>query len=64
MDLSIDQARKDYPESGIFVRAKDSGVWGSHDITHLDKTSLREWLKSRDDVEWPIRVVEILLGHK
>lgn len=62
--LLIDPKRKDLPETGIFVRAKDGDRWVSADIVHLDTDSLVSWLTSRDSINFPIQVVKALLGHE
>ena len=62
-DLRTDPHRTHLPTTGIYVRAINTdGRWDSIDIAHLDKASLDAWLRSRD-IEWPIAVVKILLGH-
>lgn len=63
-DLNVDPARAQIPETGIYVRAKKDDRWGSHDIAHLDRKSLYEWLRSRGgDNLWAENTVLILLGH-
>ena len=64
MELHIDPARLEMGETGIFIRAKLDGTWGSYDISALDKPSLLTWLKSRGGGnKWAEDVVGILLGH-
>ena len=63
-DLTVDPARKQQPETGIYVRAKEKNHWGSHDIAHLDRESLYTWLRSRGGNNlWAENTVLILLGH-
>lgn len=64
MRLEVDPDRTYLPETGILVRATESGRVGNHDIAHLDTASLDTWLRSRDGIEWPISVVKLLLGHR
>jgi hypothetical protein len=54
---------KEFPETGIYVRAKRDNEWVSADIAHLDRASLNAWLRSRDTVDWPVNVVMLLLKH-
>lgn len=50
--------------TGIYVRAKCNGKWGSYDIATLEKESLFQWLRSRGGENvWAENVVGILLGH-
>lgn len=65
VDLKVDPKRLDLPESGIYVRAKDErDQWDSVDIVHLDKPSLKTWLRSRGgENEWAENCVLLLLGH-
>lgn len=65
MDLRIDPARTDLPQTGILVRAKATdGSWDSVDIVALDTESLLTWLRSRGDVSpWAEQTVMLLLGH-
>lgn len=46
--------------TGIYVRARSRGKWGSHDIAALDKPSLLAWLKSRGGDN---QVAEDVVGH-
>lgn len=77
-DLIVDQARFEQavdmkpPDdeatgphiTGIFVRARREGRWGSYDIYVLDKESLMTWLRSRGgDNPWAESVVAMLLNH-
>lgn len=63
-DLRVDPARRDLDETtGIYIRALDEGRWVSIDIATLDRESLDAWLREREDIEWPISVVMLLLGH-
>jgi hypothetical protein len=61
-DLKADPARLDYPETGIFIRAKQDGRWGAVDLSHLDRESVIAWLNRDEGVAQ--NVVLILLGHK
>jgi hypothetical protein len=62
-DLTTDDSRMELPETGIYVRAKNSaGTWSSFDLAHLDKASVRRFVSSRDKT-WAENVVLILLGH-
>lgn len=64
MELNIDPERLDMGETGIYIRGKLAGNWGTYDISALDKESLLTWLKSRGgDNRWAEDVVGILLGH-
>jgi hypothetical protein len=65
-ELIIDPNRTDLPETGIFVRAKNTaGEWDSIDIAHLTRESLFDWLRSRGgDNPWAENTVAILLGHE
>lgn len=63
-DLLEDPTRSDLPGTGIYVRAVNAaGRWDNVDIAHLDTASLDQWLRSRNSIEWPIGVVNVLLGH-
>ncbi len=63
--LTVDPERVDLAETGIFVRAMYLGTWGSHDIAHLDRASLLQWLRSRGEKnEWAEGVLLHLLGHE
>jgi len=66
MDLSVDPARivKYGNATGIYVRCKGlDGTYGSYDIAQLDKASLKEWLLSRNDSQWMLDVIGIILDH-
>jgi len=58
--LKVDAARAGLNGStGIYVRALGiDGHWVNADIAELDKPSLVEWLRSREDV-----AERALLGH-
>lgn len=63
-DYQIDPSRVGQGETGIFIRAKRDGVWGSYDIYALEKNSLLCWLTSRGgNNRWAENTVGILLGH-
>ena len=65
-ELRIDSRRVKFEgETGIFVRAKTPEErWDSVDILHLDKTSLKSWLRSRGgDNPFAENIVGQLLGH-
>lgn len=66
-DLVVDPERRidDSDDgTGIYVRARLDGKWGSHDIVELTKTSLFNWLRSRGGSnQYAEDVVGILLGH-
>ena len=64
-DLRVSLERSTFPESGVPVRAiGPDGKWGSHDIAHLDRDSLHQWLRSRGGKNlWAENVVFILLNH-
>ena len=52
-------------ETGIYVRAKYLGRWGSYDIAVLDAPGLLAWLRSRGGKnEWAENCVGMLLGHE
>jgi hypothetical protein len=62
--LEVDPERLSRAETGIFVRARCAGAWGSHDIAHLTKASLLAWLRLRGGENRIAEdVVGILLGH-
>ncbi len=69
--LKYDELRVDYGrtadgwvETGIYVRAKLDGKFGSYDISQLDAESLLIWLRSRGGENvWAENTVCILLGH-
>lgn len=66
MDLIADETRLDmhHGSTGIYIRAKLHGKWGSYDIAALQKESLLAFLKSRGgDNQWAEDIVGILLGH-
>lgn len=69
MNLKIDPTRwankEDWEGTGIYVRATfDDGTWGVVEISHLDKASLLNWLKSTGgDNRIAENCVGILLGH-
>jgi hypothetical protein len=65
MPLQIDNERRNQPETGINVRARNSlGGWEWIDVAALNKPSLLEWLKSKGgDNLYAENVVGILLGH-
>jgi len=69
MELVADPNRLDMPETGIKIRATLDSKWGAHDITHLTKESLLEWLKSRDSdgpdagKNWREQVILLCFGH-
>lgn len=66
MNLTVDPARvgKMHDITGIFVRAKNQdGSYGSYDIAELDKPSLKTWLMSRNDTQWMLDVIGVILGH-
>ena len=61
----VDPHRSQFPETGIYVRAKDMAdlVWVNADIAHLDRESLRRWLRSHGgDNPLAENTVLILLG--
>jgi len=66
-ELEVDPMREKqmpYINTGIYVRAKRNGKWGSHDIAHLSKASLLVWLNSYNDNGRAAKnAVGILLGH-
>lgn len=65
MNLIVDNDRAHLDGTGIFVRAKHGGSWGSYDIATLTRDSLGEWLRSRGgENAWAESVVFILLGHE
>ena len=44
-DYRVDPEReKEFPETGIYIRAKRGDEWVSADIAHLDRASLNVWL--------------------
>ena len=61
-EYRVDPRRRDVPETGIFIRAKEGDAWGSHDLAHLDRDSVMRWLQ-RDD-RMTRRVVLLLLGYE
>ena len=68
MELIVDKHRainENLREAtGIYVRAKCDGRWGSFDIATLEKESLHKWLRSRGgENPWAEDVVGVLLGH-
>ena len=66
MKLTVDPFRvNQYADAtGVYVRAKDElGKYSSYDIAQLDKASLKEWLLSRNDTQWMLDVIGIILGH-
>lgn len=51
--------------TGIYVRARfTDGTFGTVDIAQLDVESLDHWLRSRDNIDWPISVVKMVFGHR
>lgn len=63
--MNVDPSRLDKVSTGIYVRAKHEGSWGSYDIYELKKESLLAWLRSRGgDNPWAENTVGILLGHE
>lgn len=65
IELEVDPDRLDDDGlTGIFVRAKANGKWGSWDIACLTTDSLDYFLRSRGSIDWPINVVKAMLGHK
>jgi hypothetical protein len=64
-ELFIDPARVEFPETGIYVRAKNMfGKWDNIDIAHLKRDSLLDWLRSRGgDNLWAENTVLLLLAH-
>lgn len=51
--------------TGIYVRAKLNGEWGSYDIATLTSESLMAFLRSRGGKnEWAENTVLSMLGHK
>lgn len=66
MKLMVDETRTHHEgATGIYVRALlPDGTWDSADIAELTAESLDTWLRSRDNIEWPISVVKLLLGHR
>jgi hypothetical protein len=64
MNLIVEPNRDTWPETGIYVRAKEGTRWVNADIAHLDAASLLTWLRSRGgDNPWAEDCVGILLGH-
>lgn len=64
MTLKIDPSRKGEKLTGIYVRAEVDGKFAAYDIYELDKTSLIEWLRSREGKNaWMESVVLHLLYH-
>ena len=53
------------PQStGVLVRARLHGVWGNHDIAHLDDESLNRWITSHLDDSGRLRLIRTLLGRE
>lgn len=67
MNLLVDPRRlkKFEDATRIYVRAKDpdTDTYESYDIAQLDKDSLKEWLLSRNDTQWMLDVIFVILGH-
>ena len=62
--LTADPDRIHLPEVDICVRALNTeGRMGNADIAHLNRDSLDEWPRSREDIDFPISVAKTLLGH-
>jgi hypothetical protein len=50
--------------SGVFVRAKRDGKWGSHDVIELTAESFVRFLRSRGEVsDWAVNMALILGGY-
>lgn len=64
-DFLVDPERMKHGNTtGIFVRAKHEGKWGSYDFATLDKASVLAYLRVRGgDNPWAEDIVGILLGH-
>jgi len=60
--MRVDPKRVRLPETGIYVRALMNDKWGSYDIAHLEKDSLKTWLLR--DSNTAAQVVMSLLGHR
>lgn len=67
MNLTVDPARiaAHHDTTSIYVRALNpvDNTYGSYDIAELDKASLKEWLLSRNDAQWMLDVIGVILGH-
>lgn len=46
IELIVSEERTGEYETGIYVRAKRNGEWGSYDIGELTAASLIAWLRS------------------
>lgn len=66
VELTVDPKRIDYDGStGVYVRARHEGKWGSYDMAVLDRASLLEFLRSRGgDNPWAENIVGAILGHE
>ena len=66
--LHEDPKRRSLPETGIYVRAlrNEDGKerWSNVDMAHLDRDSLRVFLRSRGGENlWAENILATLLGH-
>ena len=71
-ELTVDPTRLDdsqtgdphAPPTGIYIRAKRDGLWGTYDIKELDRTSLLAFLRQRGGENTQAEnIVGILLGY-
>lgn len=64
-DYRVDPDRENLPETGVPIRAIIDDRWSTVDVVHLDKPSLKSWLRSRGEKNaWAEDFVFILLGHE
>jgi hypothetical protein len=61
-ELEADPKRADFPETGIYIRAKSGEKWEPVDIAHLTTESVREWMRDRSP-EYLQSTILALLGH-
>lgn len=65
--LEVDWLRcgDEWPTTGIHVRARLRGEFAVFDISHLTRSSLYQWLRSRGGSNlWAENTVLVLLGHE
>jgi hypothetical protein len=73
IEYKADMERVNNPEvpvTGIPVRAKINNSYEPVDIAHLDRESLLDWLRSRDDMgleagaKWRENIILLCFGHE
>lgn len=68
MEYKVDPKRLTaipHTKTGIYIRSTLEGKWGAHDLMHLDRDSVLEWLRDAAHTESSRaeETVLVLLGH-